>query len=304
MAKAALVIMAAGLGSRYGGVKQISGVGPHGEILMEYAIYDAVRAGFDQVVFIVTSQILGEIREKFEAPLRSMGVETSYAIQDYTSLPEWYEVPKDRIKPYGTAHAIYCIRGLVHCPFAVINADDYYGSEGFSAIYEALLGLKRDEAVMVGYKLANTVSRYGSVTRGVCTEENGLLRSVTETYDITVFPDGSIRDTHDTPEGKVLDPDAVVSMNFWGFRPEFLEDIQEYLFRFLRGLTETEIKAECLLPALVDEKIRIGALAVTMLRTGARWFGMTYQQDHPIVQSEIRALHESGVYPETLPTTL
>ncbi|MBR4702673.1 MAG: hypothetical protein IKO91_02410 [Oscillospiraceae bacterium] len=300
MAKASLVIMAAGMGSRYGGVKQIAGVGPQGEILMEYAIFDALRAGFDKVVFIITEALKADLREKFDASLRRKGVETAYVVQDYSSLPAFHKVPKDRVKPYGTAHAVLCARDAVREPFAVINADDYYGVDAFRTIFAALPGLNEKKACMVGYRLKNTVSEHGAVTRGVCAAEEGKLRSVTETFKITVFPDGSIRDTAQDPQGRLLDPEAVVSMNFWGFHPSIFRALEEYLDRFLRGLGPEDLKSECLLPALVDERIRSGALSVDVLHTDARWFGMTYKEDHALVQAEIARLHERGVYPPSL----
>ena len=292
--------MAAGLGSRYGGVKQIDAVGPNGEILMEYAVYDALRAGFDKVVFIVTAAILPEIREKFGAALASKGAKAEYVVQDYSSLPGFFRVPDCRKKPYGTAHAVLCTRKAVAEPFAVINADDYYGVSGFQAIYDEITSMPAGRATMVGYQLRNTVSTHGTVTRGVCAVAEGALQSVTETYKIAVFPDGSIRDTAADPAGRLLDPAATVSMNFWGFRPEIYDDLDAYLVDFLRRLPENDEKSECLLPALVDKCIHDGALTVSVLHTDARWFGMTYHEDHPAVQEEIRGLHKRGVYPARL----
>lgn len=300
MSKASLVIMAAGMGSRYGGVKQIAGVGPHGEILMEYAIFDALRAGFDKVVFIVTEALVEGLKEKFGDALAKKGVEVAFAVQDYSSLPAFHQVPKDRVKPYGTAHAVLCARGSVREPFAVINADDYYGTDAFRAIFEALPSLDGKRACMVGYKLRNTVSEHGTVTRGVCSVAEDRLQSVTETFKIACFPDGTIRDTAQDPAGKLLDPDAVVSMNFWGFHPSVFDALEDYLDRFLRSLAPGDLKSECLLPALVDERIRAGKLDVDVLHTDARWFGMTYKEDHPLVQAEIARLHETGAYPPAL----
>ncbi len=300
MAKAALVIMAAGLGSRYGGVKQIAGVGPGGEILMEYSIYDAIRAGFDKVVFIVTQAILPELRAKFAPILEARGVEQAYVLQDYASLPRWFPVPEGRTKPYGTGHAVFCTREAAAEPFAVINADDYYGVEGFRAMFEALQGLKEGQAAMVGYRLKNTVSPNGTVTGGVCRVEEGLLRGVTETYKIALLPDGSIRDLAEGEPGTLLDGEGPVSMNFWGFRPEIFTRLEDYLHRFLRNLPEGDLKSECLLPAMVDEGIRAGALAVSVLYTDARWFGMTYREDHAAVAQAIGRLHRDGTYPPAL----
>ena len=300
MAKATLVIMAAGMGSRYGGVKQIAGVGPNGEILMEYAIFDAVRAGFDKVVFIVTEALKAGIEEKFSAALAAKGAEMACVVQDYSSLPAWFTVPEGRVKPYGTGHAVYCAKDVIREPFAVINADDYYGVEGFQAIFDELMRLDEKHATMVGYKLKNTVSEHGTVTRGVCRAENGALQSVTETFKIAVFPDGSIRDTADDPDGKLLDSESTVSMNFWGFHPSFFDALDDYLTAFLKARQPDDLKSECLLPALVDERIHAGALTCSVLTTEARWFGMTYKEDHAVVQAEIRKLHETGVYPAQL----
>ncbi len=300
MAKASLVIMAAGMGSRYGGVKQIAGVGPGGEILMEYAIFDAIRAGFDKIVFIVTAELEAGIREKFQPVLAKKGVELAVAVQSYDSLPDWFTVPAERVKPYGTGHAVFCTKELIREPFAVINADDYYGADGFRTIFENLMTLEPGKASMVGYRLKNTVSENGTVTRGVCTAENGLLKTVTETFKIGVFPDGSIRDTADDPDGRVLDPESVVSMNFWGFHPSVFEELGQFLTDFLHNLPEGNLKSECLLPGMVDANIQSGKLSVSVLHTDARWFGMTYAADHEMVQQEIAALHESGVYPEKL----
>ena len=300
MAKATLVIMAAGMGSRYGGVKQIAGVGPNGEILMEYAIFDALRAGFDKVVFIVTAALKPEIEAKFASALAAKGAEMACVVQDYASLPDWFTVPEGRVKPYGTGHAVYCAKDAIQEPFAVINADDYYGVEGFQAMFGALMELDESHAAMVGYQLKNTVSEHGTVTRGVCQAENGALQSVTETFKIAVFPDGSIRDTADDPNGKLLDSEATVSMNFWGFHPSFFDSLGEYLNAFLKARQPDDLKSECLLPALVDKRIHKGTLTCAVLTTAARWFGMTYQEDHAIVQAEIGKLHEKGVYPAKL----
>ncbi|MBP5167104.1 MAG: hypothetical protein ILP09_07600 [Oscillospiraceae bacterium] len=299
--KAALVIMAAGLGSRYGGVKQIAGVGPNGEILMQYSVFDAVRAGFDKVVFIITHEIYDGLHELFDEKLRARGVEVRYVFQDFSSVPSFYKIPDGRVKPFGTAHAVLCARDAVTEPFAVINADDYYGAEAFGTIFNELVALpETGRATMVGYRLKNTVSANGTVTRGICGEKDGLLTAVRETYKISVFPDGSIRDTYNVPEGELLDPEAPVSMNFWGFAPSIFAEDEAYFERFLRSLGQDDIKSECLLPMLVDELIKAGRMSVSVLHTDARWFGMTYKEDRPTVQEEIKKLHDAGVYPPVL----
>ncbi|MBO4330765.1 MAG: hypothetical protein J5827_01670 [Oscillospiraceae bacterium] len=299
--KAALVIMAAGLGSRYGGVKQIAGVGPNGEMLMQYSVFDAVRAGFDKVVFIITREIYDGLRALFDDKLRARGVDVRYVFQDFSSVPSFYKIPDGRVKPFGTAHAVLCARDAVSEPFAVLNADDYYGEEAFGSIYRELVALPESgKATMVCYRLKNTVSENGTVTRGICAEKDGFLTAVRETYKIAVFPDGSIRDTYSDPEGEKLDPEAPVSMNFWGFSPSIFAEDEAYFERFLRSLKQDDVKSECLLPMLVDELIKAGKMKVSVLHTDARWFGMTYKEDRPTVQAEIKKLHDAGVYPPVL----
>ena len=228
MQHATLVIMAAGMGSRYGGNKQVDGVGPHGEILMNYGIYDAARAGFDKVVFVIKPEIrdlihrlAGDALETLHTP-DGRKVEFCYAEQTFDSVPDFYHIPEERTKPFGTAHAVLCTRDYVHEPFCVINADDYYGVDAYRTMYEALQTLpERGKAVMVGYLLKNTVSKYGTVTRGVCHTADGKLTDIHETMKIQQFPDGSIADmAHGTR--RELDGDSVVSMNFWGFSLLFM----------------------------------------------------------------------------------
>ena len=304
--KAALVLMAAGLGSRYGGNKQVDGVGPCGEILMEYSIHDAIRAGFTKVVFIIKEDIvelvdrlcgdyLKNAKTRDGAPL-----EVCYAIQSYDSVPDFYTIPAERTKPFGTVHAVLCAKDYVNEPFCVINADDYYGVDAFRTIYEELQQMPRTgSAAMVGYLLKNTVSENGTVTRGVCKTENGLLTGIKETMKIRLFPDGTIADTSgDVPQ--LLDGEGVVSMNLWGFQPSIFRELETYFHAFLRGLKEEDIKTECLLPTMVGELLAEDRLQVKVLSSADRWFGMTYHEDRAAVKEELRKLHEQGVYPVTL----
>lgn len=301
---AALVIMAGGMGSRYGGNKQVDGVGPHGEILMEYGVYDAVRAGFDKVVFIIKPE-MQELMERLCGNMASRlhtadgrPVEVCYAYQDYTSLPEWYTPPQGRTKPFGTAHAVLCTRKLVHEPFCVINADDYYGVDAYRTIYEELTHLpEAGAAAMVGYLLKNTVTAYGTVSRGVCHVDGGHLRDIRETLKIALLPDGTIRD-EDT--GAVLEGDTVVSMNFWGFTPAIFDELERYLEAFLRSEAGQSQKAECLLPTMVGDLLTQGRLTVSVLKSADRWFGMTYHEDRARVAQELIKLHGAGVYPAEL----
>ncbi len=297
-----LLIMAAGLGSRYGGNKQIDRIGPNGEILMEYSIFDAMEAGFDKVVFVIRKGMDQQFREAIGNKIAKK-VHVEYAYQEYDTLPSWFTPPEDRTKPYGTVHAVYCAKDHIHEPFAVINADDYYGKDAFRAMANSLRGLRTasGKASMVAYYLKNTISRNGHVTRGVCTtDENHRLVKVTETYSILPFPDGTIRDIHTNPDGVILDPDALVSMNLWGFAPSFFDAAEKYLSDFLKSDEGDPLKKECLLPALVDHMMHQDGLEVEVLSTGAVWFGVTYKEDKAYVSSELRKLHEAGSYPPAL----
>ena len=293
MKKTTLLIMAAGLGSRYGGNKQVDGIGPHGEILMQYSIYDAIRAGFDKLVFVIKPEHQS-IVESFCRDIA--GVEISFVYQDFTSIPKFYTIPEERVKPFGTVHAVLCAKDAVKEPFAVINADDFYGADAFEVMHEQLLKLEAGEATMVAYYLKNTVSRNGAVTRGVCGVKNGKLTEVTETYKITVDEQGTICDA----DSGILDGDSLVSMNMWGFRPEIFESMETSFHQFLKGIAPEEIKAEYALPTMVDRMISSSELTVSVLSTTAVWFGVTYQEDRASVAAELAALHESGAYPEKL----
>lgn len=305
--KASLVIMAAGLGSRYGGEKQVDGLGPNGETIMEYSAYDAVRAGFSKLVFILKPHMRDLVHELCGERLSKLrtkdgeALEVCYVFQDFSSIPAFYSVPETRVKPFGTIHAALCAKSAVQEPFALINADDYYGVEAFQTAYEALCKLPaRGEAVMIGYQLKNTVSEHGTVTRGVCLQEGGLLKGLKETYQIKKYEDGRICDTENPENEILLDPETLVSMNFWGFTPWIFEEMEHYFHDFLANLSPEEQKAECLLPLLVDERIQQGTLRVPVLGSTARWFGVTYREDRPIVTASLRTLHEEGVYPTAL----
>ena len=298
---ATLLIMAAGMGSRYGGNKQVDGLGPNGEILMEYSIYDAIRAGFDKVVFVIKPG-MKETLASICGDRIAKKVKVDYAFQDFTSLPAFYHVPEERTKPFGTVHALLCAREFVHEPFVVINADDYYGVDAFKTIYAELSKLAESgEGTMVGYDLCNTVSEHGTVTRGVChVNEQGMLDRVVETFHLKPCADGKIRDIQEDGDGPVYAPETPVSMNFWGFTPWLFEKLDAYFKDFLRALPDGELKKECLLPSLIGELIDRGELSVSVLRSSARWFGMTYHEDKEMVQRELQKLHDAGVYPKTL----
>ena len=298
-----LVIMAAGLGSRYGGSKQVDGIGPNGEILMEYSIHDALRAGFDKVVFIIKPEmqemmdgLVGYLKQKKTADGRP--VEVAFVYQDFTSVPSFYRIPEERTKPFGTVHALLCAEPAVDGPFCVINADDYYGVDAYRTIYEELGKLAPSgESTMVGYLLKNTASLHGTVSRGVCKVKDGKLDSIQETLKIQLYPDGHLTDL-DT--NRDLDPETVVSMNFWGFMPSIFPALRAYFEAFLRGLPDGAVKAECLLPVMVGEELKAGRMTVSVLNSRDKWFGMTYHEDRALVAEDLQKLHEAGVYPPSL----
>ena len=302
--KAALVIMAAGLGSRYGGSKQVDGIGPNGEILMEYSIYDALRAGFTKVVFIIkpdmeqlVRDLVGDRLERMQAADGSP-VEVRYAFQDFSSVPAFYHIPPERTKPFGTVHAVLCAADAVQEPFCVINADDYYGVDAYRTIYEELGRLKPEgEATMVGYLLKNTASLNGTVSRGVCQVSEGKLVSVREALKVQLYADGSLKDLD---QDQSLDPETVVSMNFWGFTPSIFPALRTYFENFLRTQAGDNPKAECLLPVMVGSELEAGRLTVSVLHSADRWFGMTYHEDRQVVAQELQKLHDAGVYPPSL----
>ncbi len=296
-----LVIMAAGMGSRYGGDKQIDGMGPNNEVLMLYSIYDAINAGFNKVVFIIKHAFEERFRKLVGDVVKDQ-IQVEYAFQELNDLPAGLTVPAERVKPLGTVQAILSAKDVVHEPFAVINADDYYGVPAFKTMADHLEKLAPEhQGCMVGYYLKNTVSEHGHVTRGVCgVDANGCLESVTETYKIQPFPDGTIRDTEKDPNGVILDPECLVSMNFFGFTPWLFQKAEEKFIAFMKSLSPDELKAEYVLPVLVDQLMKEGQLKVDMLSTDAVWFGVTYQEDKPYVQAELKKMHETGVYPEKL----
>ena len=298
---ATLLIMAAGMGSRYGGNKQVDGLGPNGEILMEYSIYDAIRAGFDHVVFVIKPG-MQELIAGICGDRIAKKVKVDYAFQDFSSVPSFYQIPAERVKPFGTVHAVLVAKDVIHQPFCVLNADDYYGVSAFKAAYDQLQAMKPEgEACMVGYMLKNTVSKNGTVSRGVCkSDENGYLTEVVETLKIKLCENGEIRDIDEGEPGKLLDPEAPASMNFWGFTPWFFTKLEAYFNDFLKGLAPDAIKAEALLPRMVDDLMKANELKVSVLTTDAQWFGVTYKEDKPNVQASLKALHDSGVYPASL----
>lgn len=301
--RASLVIMAAGLGSRYGGTKQIDGIGPHGEILMEYSIYDALRAGFSKVVFIIRpdmqemmDHLVGYLAHQKTAD--GQPVEVVYVYQDFDSVPSFYHIPEERTKPFGTVHALLCAKDVVDEPFCVINADDYYGMEAFRMIYRELERLpERGKATMVGYQLKNTASIHGPVSRGVCRVHRNRLNGIRERKHIQLYADGTLLDL-DTNTS--MPPEIPVSMNFWGFMPSIFGRLELYFQRFLDELPQGDITSECILPNMVGAELEQNYMVVSVLQSTDTWFGMTYREDRDLVTAELRKLHAAGVYPATL----
>lgn len=297
-----LLVMAAGLGSRFGGNKQIAQLGPHGEMLLHYSIHDAAAAGFDKVVFVIKRAMEADFRARLEGGIPA-GVEVHFAYQEFDNLPGGFVPPQGRSKPYGTVHAVLAAKALIHEPFAVLNADDYYGRDAFVTMAKSLRSMRGREkaASMVAYCLKNTVSENGTVTRGVCeTDAQGFLLKVRETYGIRPFPDGTIRDVHESEAGVLLDPEAAVSMNFWGLTPWFFGAAERDLLAFLRDESGDPLKKECVLPVEIDALMHNDGLRVEVLHTEAVWFGVTYLADKEYVEAQLRALHAAGVYPPLL----
>jgi len=296
-----LLIMAAGMGSRYGGDKQIDGMGPNGEILLLYSVYDAIRAGFNKVVIVIKHSFEERFHELTGARLKGR-IKVEYAFQELSGLPEAGAIPADRTKPLGTVHAVLCAKDLISEPFAVLNADDYYGQTAFQSIADRLETLQPErEACMAGYYLKNTISEHGHVTRGVCDlSSDGRLISVTETYKIRSFPDGTVRDMEKDEAGVILNPNSLVSMNIFGFTPWLFTMAEKRFAAFLRSLSPSDTRSEYVLPVLVDQLMREEGLFVDVLPTSSVWFGVTYPEDKPHVQAELRKMHERGLYPDAL----
>jgi len=304
MNKPVLVVMAAGMGSRYGGLKQLDPIDENGHVILDYSVYDAHRAGFDTVIFVIKPEIEDIFREKIGDRIAKV-MDVKYVFQRAEDLPDGYAVPEGRVKPWGTAQAVLAARHVVDGPFAVINADDYYGPEGFEEIYNYLLhhpdtpGMY--EYAMVGYLLKNTVTENGSVARGVCTETaSGYLHSVVERTKI-VKGDRCPQYTEDGESWHDLCEDDIVSMNLWGFQKSYLEEAWAGFPAFLdKTLKENPLKGEYFLPAVVSGLLSRHKARVKVLRSGDRWYGVTYKEDKPGVMAALAELREKGLYPELL----
>lgn len=303
MKKTALVIMAAGIGSRFGqGIKQLAPVGPNGSIIMDYSIHDALEAGFNKVVFIIRKDIEEEFRQVIGNKIEKI-TEVEYAFQALEDLPEGFEKPADRTKPWGTGQAVLAAKKVLSEPFMVINADDYYGKEAYVKVHDYLVQEQPEDGVMhicmAGFRLGNTLSDNGSVTRGVCHIEDGALVGVTETHDIYKTENGAETRSEDgqtTP----LDVNCLVSMNMWGLTPAFMEILEKGFVEFLSEVKPGDIKKEYLLPEMIDRLIKAGRAKVDVLDTKDTWFGVTYQEDKASVTAAFDKLVKDGVYPADL----
>ncbi|WFR57816.1 nucleotidyltransferase [Anaerocolumna sp. AGMB13025] len=301
MRKTTLVIMAAGLGSRYGGIKQLEPVGPSGEIIMDYSIYDAIKAGFNKVVFIIRKDLEEDFKEIIGNRISKI-IEVDYVFQELTNLPSGFDIPSERTKPWGTGQAVLCCMGVVKEPFAVINADDYYGKEAFVKVHDYLAGLESEDKsdyCMAGFILGNTLSDNGTVTRGVCkVNEAGLLVDIVETREIE--QKGDIAVASDGKGGELkIDLNCSVSMNMWGFTTGLLKELKSGFVTFLEEHGK-ELKSEYLLPEEVGRLVKEGNAVVHVLTSNDKWFGVTYKEDKQLVVESFRKLIDQGVYPEKL----
>ncbi len=301
--KPTLLILAAGMGSRYGGLKQIDSVGPSGETIMDYSIYDAIRAGFDKVVFIIRKDFEEDFREKVVAKYEGK-IKIELAFQNPLDLPEGCTFPEGREKPWGTAHAIRSARNIIDAPFAAINADDFYGTDAFMQLGKVLASIDCEaqpkQFAMVGYRLDQTLSENGSVARGICeVAEDGKLIGVTEMTKIIRKEDGSIQNEEDPENPNPLKGDCRVSLNLWGFTPALFDGMEE---RFATWFKEHEgqLKAEWYIPFYVDELVKEGKATVDVIPTNSCWFGVTYREDKPVVVEAIQKMVDQGIYPTKL----
>ena len=303
MKKPVLVIMAAGMGSRYGGLKQIDPVDPEGHIIMDFSIYDAQRAGFEEVVFVIRRENEQLFREAIGDRV-SRKMKVKYAFQELSDLPEGFQVPEGRTKPWGTGHAVLSAAAVTDGPFAVINADDYYGEQAFRLIYEYLMKMQEkdwhDRYVMVGYLLKNTLTENGSVSRGICTTSpDGYLETIVERTKIIRTPEGAAFSEDDGASWTEVDPDSIVSMNVWGFPADFMNELKERFPGFLKeNLEKNPLKCEIYLPFVVNDLMKEGKARVQVLTTPDLWHGITYHQDKANFEQAVQELKNKGVYPQ------
>lgn len=303
MAKTTLVVLAAGIGSRYGGLKQIDSIGPNNELIIDYSIYDAIRAGFEKVVFVIKEDIKDLFRARIGKRIEER-VDTAYIYQNLNDLPPGFTVPAERIKPWGTAHAVWSCRGIIDSPFAVVNADDFYGSSSFRALNNFLKSGGDQDGMyhyaMIGFVLENTLTENGYVSRGICTvDSDGYLREVHERTRVEKFGDVT-RYTEDGENWVIIPKGSTVSMNIWGFTPNLFAELEIGFHRFFSGNQANQLKAEYFLPELVGSLVTLRKARVKVLPSSDRWYGVTYQQDKILIKQAILDLVRSGIYPDNL----
>ncbi|WP_289712811.1 sugar phosphate nucleotidyltransferase [uncultured Muribaculum sp.] len=298
--KPTLFVLAAGMGSRYGGLKQLDSLGPNGETIMDYSIYDAIQSGFGKVVFVIRKDFEQEFRDKIISKYEGH-VPVEVVFQSTDALPKGFECPADRTKPWGTNHAVLMGKSVINEPFAVINADDFYGRDAFRVIAEELSRPrdKKGDYCMVGFRVGNTMTENGSVARGVCENKNGLLTSVVERTAISYNPAHEIVFTDENGVEQKLEPSTPVSMNLWGFTPDYFDYSEREFVKFLKKDINTP-KAEFFIPLCIDTLINSGEATVKVLDTDSKWFGITYAADRPGVVAKFAQLHADGTYPDKL----
>ena len=300
MVKPTLLVLAAGMGSRYGSLKQMDGVGPNGEAIIDYSVFDAIRAGFGKVVFVIRHSFEADFKEVFNAERFGGKIEVEYVFQELDYLPEGFTLPAERVKPWGTNHAVMMASNAIHEPFAVINADDFYGREAYAAISAYLSELENSTGkyCMVGYEVSKTLSENGTVSRGVCTvDAEGNLTSMVERTQIERV-NGTIL-FHDDGADEPLEDNTPVSMNLFGFTPDYFAHSEAYFKEFLAENIEN-LKSEFYIPKMVNKVIGDGTATMRVLRTSSNWFGVTYKEDKPQLMAKIEELIERGVYPRNL----
>ncbi len=298
--KPTLFVLAAGMGSRYGGLKQLDGLGPNGETIMDHSIYDAIQSGFGKVVFVIRKDFEKDFREKILSKYENH-IPVEVVFQSVDALPEGFTCPADRVKPWGTNHAVLMGKDVIKEPFAIINADDFYGRDSFSVMAKELMAMegKKNQYCMVGFRVGNTMSESGTVARGVCVTKDGLLTDVVERTAIGYKEDGRIAFTDENGVEQILAPETPVSMNLWGFTPDYFDYSEEYFKTFLSE-NIGNLKAEFFIPLVVNELIKSGKATVKVLDTTSKWFGVTYAADRPAVVEKFAELHANGEYPQNM----
>lgn len=299
--KPTLLVLAAGMGSRYGGLKQLDGLGPHGETIMDYSIFDAIRSGFGKIVFVIRKDFEADFRAKILSKYEGH-IPVEVVFQSLQDLPEGFACPSERVKPWGTNHAVMAGRSAIQEPFAVINADDFYGQGAFGVMAQDLMRARTDggDYSMVGFHVGNTMSESGAVARGVCEQTNdGYLKSVVERTSIMYDGEGRIVFTDEDGNVRELAPETPVSMNMWGFTPDYFVESERYFISFLKENIEN-LKAEFYIPSVVNLMMQKGYATVKMLRSDSKWFGVTYAEDRPSVVAKLAELHAAAVYPDKM----